>query len=49
MCGNRSWYTYAMHLALPLRNGCDMRYVARIIDPLFIAKNPNSKISVILY
>jgi hypothetical protein len=23
MCGNRSWHTYAMHLALPLGNGCD--------------------------
>jgi hypothetical protein len=23
MCGNRSWHTYAMHPALPLRNGCD--------------------------
>jgi hypothetical protein len=25
MCGNRSWHTYAMHPALPLRNGCDTR------------------------
>jgi hypothetical protein len=23
MCGNRSWHTYAMHPALPFRNGCD--------------------------
>jgi hypothetical protein len=23
MCGNRSWHTYAMHSALPSRNGCD--------------------------
>jgi hypothetical protein len=23
MCENRSWHTYAMHPALPLRNGCD--------------------------
>jgi hypothetical protein len=23
MCGNRSWHTYAMHPALPLRTGCD--------------------------
>jgi hypothetical protein len=25
MCGNRSYHTYAMHPALPLRNGCDSR------------------------
>jgi hypothetical protein len=25
MCGNRSWHTYAMHPALPFRNGCDNR------------------------
>jgi hypothetical protein len=24
MCGNRSWHTYAMHPALPLRDGCDI-------------------------
>jgi hypothetical protein len=24
MCGNRSWHTYAMHPALPFRNGCDI-------------------------
>jgi hypothetical protein len=24
MCGNRSWHTYAMHLALPPGTGCDI-------------------------
>jgi hypothetical protein len=24
MCGNTSWHTYAMHLALPPETGCDI-------------------------
>jgi hypothetical protein len=35
MCGNRSWHTYAMHPALPLRNGCD-----KIMEP-FIQQHIN--------
>jgi hypothetical protein len=44
MCGNRSWHTYAMHPALPYRNGCDT-YPRQL--PVFRDRLPKKKMHLV--